>query len=101
MAVEKSTTTKTTTQVVRSAAESRGAVAVPSEPLRVEETETASRNAQDSVPREHHSALTQAESYLSFSSFSYAGLYQQLTSEYGEEFAPEQAQDAVDTIYAQ
>ncbi|WP_394283678.1 Ltp family lipoprotein [Corynebacterium sp.] len=33
-----------------------------------------------------------------FAAFSHAGLYQQSSSEYGEEFTAEQAQHAVDTV---
>ena len=51
------------------------------------------------VPREYEQALKKAESYLKFSHFSYQGLYDQLTSEYGENFTPEQAQYAVDMVY--
>lgn len=40
-------------------------------------------------------AVESAESYLEFSQFSRAGLYQQLTSEYGEGFTHEQAEYAL------
>src|SRR5699024_11684804 len=45
-------------------------------------------------------ARESAENYLEFGHFSYDGLYKQLTSEYGENFTPEQAQYAVDTVDA-
>lgn len=41
------------------------------------------------------SAVRSAESYLSFKGFSRAGLSKQLTSEYGEGFAPEDAEFAI------
>lgn len=41
------------------------------------------------------SAVRSAESYLSFKGFSRAGLTKQLTSEYGEGFAPEDAEFAI------
>ena len=45
-------------------------------------------------------ALESAEHYVDFAAFSKAKLYDQLTSEYGEKFTPEQAQYAVDTANA-
>lgn len=50
------------------------------------------------VPREHSNALERAESYLEYSHFSYSGLLQQLTSEYGEGYTADAAQYAVDTV---
>ncbi|MDX2377305.1 Ltp family lipoprotein [Microbacterium sp. LRZ72] len=43
-------------------------------------------------------AVESAESYLEFSSFSRQGLYEQLTSEYGESFTAEQAEHALDAV---
>lgn len=43
-------------------------------------------------------AAESAESYLSFTSFSRQGLYDQLTSEYGEQFTPEQAEYALTAV---
>lgn len=43
-------------------------------------------------------AVESAESYLSFTSFSRQGLYDQLTSEYGEQFTPEQAEHALTAV---
>lgn len=53
---------------------------------------------ESNVPREHEQALKSAESYLRHSHFSYQGLYQQLTSEYGEGFPPDAAQYAMDNV---
>ena len=50
------------------------------------------------MPREWEQALKSAESYLDFSAFSYDGLYQQLTSQYGEGYPADAAQYAVDTV---
>lgn len=50
------------------------------------------------VPREYKNALRSAEQYLNFSSFSYAGLYDQLTSEYADSYPAEAAQYAVDNV---
>ena len=43
-------------------------------------------------------AVQSAESYLAFKGFSRDGLFEQLTSEYGEQFTPDQANFALDTV---
>ena len=53
---------------------------------------------EDSIPREHKSALKKAESYAETMHMSKVGIYEQLTSEYGENFPPEAAQYAIDNI---
>lgn len=53
---------------------------------------------EDDVPREYKNAKKRAESYLKSGHFSYDGLYNQLTSEYGEGFPPDAAQYAMDNI---
>lgn len=58
----------------------------------------APSTADTSVPREYKNALRSAESYLRMSGFSYQGLYEQLTSEYGEGYPPEAAQYALDNV---
>lgn len=52
----------------------------------------------DSVPREFKAALKKAELYAETMSMSKAGIYDQLTSEYGENFPAEAAQYAIDNI---
>ena len=52
------------------------------------------------IPTEYKSALRQAQSYLDYTPFSQAGLYDQLTSQYGGQFSPEAAQYAVDNVGA-
>ena len=47
-----------------------------------QETET-----DDSVPTEYKSALAKAESYSEIMHMSKAGIYNQLVSEYGEQFS--------------
>jgi hypothetical protein len=54
----------------------------------------------DTVPREFTSALKSAERYSDMMHMSKAGIYDQLTSEYADQFSPEAAQYAVDTIDA-
>ncbi|MET3636756.1 MULTISPECIES: Ltp family lipoprotein [Curtobacterium] len=65
-------------------------------------SEAASEAApeQPAVPVEYASALVKAESYSEMMHMSKAGIYDQLTSEYGEQFTAEAAQYAVDTIDA-
>ncbi len=53
---------------------------------------------EDSVPREHKSALKKAEQYAKTMHMSKEGIYDQLTSEYGENFPKEAAQYAIDNI---
>lgn len=56
--------------------------------------------AEPEVPAEFSSALTKAEQYSEIMSMSKQGIYDQLTSEYGEQFSAEAAQYAVDTMTA-
>jgi hypothetical protein len=51
-----------------------------------------------SVPREYKAALKKAELYAETMSMSKAAIYDQLTSEYGENFPKEAAQYAIDNI---
>ena len=50
------------------------------------------------IPTEYKSALKKAKIYSSTLNMSKAGLYEQLTSEYGEKFSKESAQYAIDNI---
>lgn len=52
------------------------------------------------VPVEYKSALTKAGSYSKIMHMSKAGIYDQLTAEYGEKFSPEAAQYAIDNVQA-
>lgn len=65
-----------------------------------EEATAAPEPTEEAVPREYISALKSAETYLSFAGMSKQGLYDQLTSEYGDKFSAEAAQYAVDNINA-
>ena len=47
------------------------------------------------VPAEYKSALKKAQSYSDMMHMSKAGLYKQLTSEYGEQFTQEEADYAI------
>ena len=53
---------------------------------------------EDNIPTEYKSALKKAEIYANDMHMSKAGLYNQLTSEYGEKFTAEAAQYAVDNV---
>lgn len=52
------------------------------------------------VPTEYKNALKKAESYSSMMHMSKQGIYDQLTSEYGEQFSAEAAQYAIDNLQA-
>ncbi|WP_213594331.1 Ltp family lipoprotein [Paenibacillus woosongensis] len=71
------------------------------EKAKLEAEEKAKKEAEDkekSIPREHRSALKKAELYAESMHMSKAAIYDQLTSEYGENFPQEAAQYAVDNI---
>ena len=65
----------------------------------VEETK-APEPAAPAVPAEYSSALVKATSYSNVMNMSKEGVYDQLTSEYGERFSPEAAQYGVDNAQA-
>ncbi|MEC0107286.1 Ltp family lipoprotein [Paenibacillus taichungensis] len=54
--------------------------------------------AATSIPREHKAALQSAQSYAEMMHMSKQGIYDQLTSEYGENFPKESAQYAIDNL---
>ncbi|WP_246553212.1 Ltp family lipoprotein [Paenibacillus tritici] len=60
------------------------------------EAEAAAKEA--SIPREYKAALGSAQSYAESMHMSKAGIYEQLTSEYGENFPKEAAKYAIDNI---
>ncbi|MCM3206373.1 Ltp family lipoprotein [Paenibacillus illinoisensis] len=61
--------------------------------------ELAKKEAEaNSIPREHKAALEKAHSYAEVMSMSKKGIYDQLTSEYGENFPKEAAQYAIDNL---
>ena len=53
---------------------------------------------ENNIPTEYKSALRKAKSYADTMNMSKAGIYDQLTSEYGEKFTAEAAQYAVDNV---
>lgn len=62
--------------------------------------ETKPEKQEPAVPAEYKSALTKAEQYSNTMHMSKQGIYEQLTSEYGEKFSKEAAQYAVDNVKA-
>lgn len=61
---------------------------------------SSEKSLPDDIPTEYHSALAKAESYNKTMHMSKQRLYDQLTSEYGEQFSAEAAQYAIDNIQA-
>ena len=62
--------------------------------------EKAANDAKNNVPKEYQSALKKADLYANKMNLSKKGLYEQLTSDYGEKFNKEAAQYAVDNVKA-
>jgi len=60
--------------------------------------DTSAPQQDDGAPMEHRTALIKAESYSELMHMSKAGIYDQLTSEYGEKYSPEAAQYAIDNM---
>ena len=66
----------------------------------VEQNVPTQDKAEDNVPTEYKTALKKAKIYSDTMSMSKAGLYDQLTSEYGEKYTAEAAQYAIDNVQA-
>ncbi|KAB1501351.1 hypothetical protein F7230_09680 [Corynebacterium sp. 320] len=65
-----------------------------------EEQAPQPQRATESVPREFQSAARKAKTYSDMMHMSRQGIYDQLVSEYGEQFSPDAAQYAVDNLQA-
>ena len=65
-----------------------------------EESGNEQNSDEPDVPKEYESALKKAETYSDMMHMSKAGIYDQLTSEYGEQFSEEAAQYAMDNLDA-
>ena len=63
-----------------------------------EESQATEVSQQDNIPTDYKNALTRAENYSSLMYMSKQGIYDQLTSEYGEQFSPEAGQYAIDNL---
>ena len=53
---------------------------------------------EDDVSREHQNALKSAQNYLDIMAFSEKGLFEQLTSEYGDQYPEDSAQYAIENV---
>lgn len=62
--------------------------------------ETSHTEDDKTIPTEYKSALKKAGTYSETMKMSKAGIYDQLTSEYGEKFSPKAAQYAIDNLAA-
>lgn len=62
--------------------------------------EAATVTEEDNIPEEYKSALKKAQTYSDIMHMSKAGLYNQITSEYGEQLTVEAAQYAIDNVNA-
>lgn len=76
------------------------ATTAPQEETPVVDSSENSLNAEDKIPTEYKSALKKAQVYSDTMNMSKVGIYDQLTSEYGEQFSPEAAQYAIDNVDA-
>lgn len=65
-----------------------------------EETTTETTKQEPKVSIEYQNALTKAQTYSDMMKMSKKGLYDQLTSEYGEQFPADAAQYAIDHVDA-
>ncbi|KAF6585023.1 Ltp family lipoprotein [Paenibacillus sp. EKM211P] len=63
-----------------------------------EEPKVKTEAKEESVPREHKAALKKAMEYAETMNMSKAGIYDQLTSEYGEHFDKKAARYAIENI---
>lgn len=75
-------------------------VAAMTEDAEVNSTPPVGETKQDEVPKEYKNALRKAKTYSDMMHMSKAGIYDQLTSEYGEQFSAEAAQYAIDNLDA-
>ena len=71
-----------------------------SEPADSTDTTAVTEETTEAVSQEYKNALTKAQQYSDTMYMSKAGIYDQLTSEYGEGFPEDAAQYAVDNVVA-
>lgn len=102
---QSSTTSETTamaavtaTKVAEAPAADVEAITETPEPIETTAAETSTEG--EKIPTEYKSALNKAETYSQIMSMSKAGIYNQLTSEYGEKFSADAAQYAIDHMEA-
>lgn len=85
-------------EVSSAVSESSGKNASSTDEPSVQESDDTAEKQAPSVPTEYKSALKKAETYCSLMHMSKAAIYDQLVSEYGEKFTPEEAQYAVEHL---
>lgn len=73
-------------------------VAVSTDNASVDSEEESVQQVIDNTPQEHKNALKKGQSYADTMHMSKQGVYDQLTSEYGEGFPAEAAQYAIDNL---
>ena len=98
---EQTTTVKATEKATEKVAEK--ATKKPTETPTTEEPTTekpTEKPTTEAIPREYSNALRSAEQYNKTIPMSKAGLFEQLTSEYGEQYSEEAAQYAIDNLNA-
>lgn len=69
-------------------------------PASADSISSSSTAEEENIPTEYKSALRKAESYSEMMSMSKQAIFNQLTSEYGEQFTVEAAQYAIDNLQA-
>lgn len=69
-------------------------------PASADSISSSSTAEEENIPTEYKSALRKAESYSEMMSMSKQAIFDQLTSEYGEQFTVEAAQYAIDNLQA-
>lgn len=87
-------------RAIGSGGSNESADGVPSQEPQAQQVQEVEPEPESDVPAEYRSALKKAESYSEMMHMSKQGIYDQLTSEYGEQFSPEAAQYAVDNLQA-
>ena len=70
----------------------------PEEPVVIEGVPVGIEEPKDDVPRECKNALKSAQNYIEIMAFSEKKLYDQLISEYGEQYPAEAAQYAIENV---
>lgn len=79
---------------------SQSAALSESLPSFVDSSSISSSSQEENIPAEYKSALLKAESYSEMMNMSKQAIFDQLTSEYGEQFTVEAAQYAIDNLQA-
>lgn len=87
-------------EVSSAVSESSGKNASSTDEPSVQESDDTAEKQDPSVPTEYKSALKKAETYCNLMHMSKAAIYDQLVSEYGEQFSTQAAEYAIDHLEA-